>query len=146
MKILISEVFIALLAIALLIGGLALVKNSVIRNVTEVSEYLEDRKSVRQVVAEAKRLAPEGLRDLYIEILLWDTQRLMEWLETKSMLADQEKEAQIERCRSMLSEQHAQATDLVRNMRDEGIIELIKTETRKRDLGWRRDLLTRLRG
>lgn len=146
MKTLISEMFILIAALSLLVAGALFLRNSVTEGVEAVVEYLEDRKSIRQVETEAKSLKSQRLRELVIEVLVWDTRRYMEWLQTGSMLKDAEKQKQIVRCRRQLPELEAEAANMVRNMTDAEILELIKTETGKRDTRWRRDLLARIRG
>ena len=146
MKTLISEVFLTILAVTLAVAAVVLVKDSLTRRVQEVGEYLEDRKSVREVVAETKRLSPEKLRSLAIEVLLWDTKRYAEWLEKKSMLQESQKAEQISRCTRTLAEEHTRVAALVQDMPDREIVAMIETETRNRNPAWRHDLLARLRG
>lgn len=145
MKILISEVFMAILMVALAVAGFLFVKNSVLQGVQEFGERLEERKSIRQVESGVKRLTSERLRSLAVEVMLWDTRRRMEWLQTKSMLKGAQKEREIELCRQRLSEESAHASALVNDMRDKEIVNMIRKEIRSRAVSWRLDLLKRLK-
>ncbi|MFC1834294.1 hypothetical protein ACFL2Q_06110 [Thermodesulfobacteriota bacterium] len=144
MKTAISLIFMTIVAVSLVVAAFLFVKNFVMTGVQEVGEWLEERKSIHRVVVGAKRLSSHNLHNLAVEIRLWDTRRYLEWLETKSILANPRKQQEIDRCQQMLSEEWALAVTLLDGMSDEEIVEIVKNQAKVRAPGWRRELLTRL--
>ncbi len=95
MKTLISEFAMWLMILVLVVAGVFFVKDSVAATVGDVVAGLEERKLNKQISTRLGSTPPKHLRSLALDILLEDITRLKSWLETKSILPDDQKQKQI---------------------------------------------------
>jgi hypothetical protein len=144
MKSLISIVFMTILVVSFVVAGFVFVTNSIITSVQEVEAWLEEKRSIHRVVSAAKILPSPKRHDLAIEIMVWDTQKRLEWFENKSMLENPIKQEEIARHRKMLSQERAKAMAILDHSSDKEIIQIIKTKAKERGPIWRKDLLKKL--
>ncbi len=144
MRNLIAEGFIFLVIAALVVMGAVFARDSLSAAVQDIGTALEERKLNKQIMSKLKGLSSEGLHGIAMEILLWDVRALQNWLETKSMLPDGQKQEQIEQCRRNASEQYSHYSAMLKDMADKQVIALIRKEFGNRDMEWKRRFIAGL--
>jgi len=76
--------------------------------------------------------------------LLEDVVRLQRWLETKSILPEDQKRSQIEECQRTLLSQRSHYSATVNAMNDADVVKLVVKQVAARNVQWRRSLLDQL--
>jgi hypothetical protein len=146
MKTLISEFAMWLMILVLVVAGAFFVKDSIAATVGDVVAGMEERKLNKQISSRLESTPPKHLRSLALDILLEDITRLKNWLETKSILPEDQKQKQIRDCHQTLREQHAHYSAMLRGMQDRDIVNLLMKQASEKNYEWRRKLLTHLGG
>jgi hypothetical protein len=146
MKTLISEFAMWLMVIVLVVAGAFFVKDSIAATVGDVMAGWEERKLNRQIVSKLRILPVQRLRSLALDVLLEDVVRLRTWLQTKSILPENQKQKQIEDCNQTLLSQRAHYTAMLGPMNDTDVVKLLGKQISDRNIEWRRNLLNRLKG
>ncbi len=143
MRNLIAELFMAMVAIAVMTLGVVAVKASIADGFQEIRAAVEERSLRRLLMSKLKGASPRDIRKVAMEALLWDVRSALDWLETRSMLPDVQRQAQIGQYRRNLAEQQEHYSAMLRDMTDRQVMELTKGEFQGRDIGWRRTFLQR---
>lgn len=135
-----------LMALVLVVAGVFFVKDSISATVGDVVAGMEERKLNKQISSRLENTPSQQLRSLALNIMLEDVTRLKAWLETKSILPDDQKQKQINDCQQTLLKQHAHYSAMLGGMQDRDIIALLMKQASEKNYEWRRKLLTHLGG
>ncbi len=144
MRTLISETFLIIVVVVLVAVGLSFARNFIAETIEDIRTALEEKRLNSQIAARLKGVSFADLHSILMDVMLWDAMALLDWLETKSILTDDQKRLQVEECRRTIDERRSHYTNLVRDMEPPEIVKLIQAEVRDRDSPWRRKFLDRL--
>ncbi len=144
MRTLISETFLAIVLVLIVLAGLFFVRNFIAETIDDIRIALEEKRLDRRITAKLKRSSAPVLRSIVMGVMLWDPTAFLDWLQTKSILPDIRKQSQIETCRRTIEERRDHYSTQVRHMEPAELVKLIRGEIRDRDSAWRRRFLERL--
>ncbi len=144
MKTILSEMFLVLTVVVVIALGAGSLKDTIAAEIEEIGIVLEDRRLNKRIMSRLKAAAPGDFRGIVTDVFLTDVLLLTEWLETKSLLSEDQKRRQILECRETLVKKRDHYSTMFRDMSDKQVLKLVRAHILAHDSSWRRRLLTRL--
>lgn len=144
MKKILTELFLSIVVVVLVMMGIMSLRDSIAAGIEEIGIVWQDRKLTKRIMRKIKGTRSEVLRTRAMDILLMDVSLLTEWLETKSLLTEDQKRHQLLQCHETLLTKRTHYSILFRDMSDKEIMKLVRAHVSEHDSSWRRRLLRRL--